>query len=104
MAQLDEEGVVQVLRDPDLGDQAPVLAAVGRLQFEVATYRLENEFGAPPSSPRPATGWPAAPTRRPSRRCAACAGSPCCAGPTVPAWPCSNRRTGWSGWSRRTPR
>ncbi|MEA3216406.1 MAG: peptide chain release factor 3 [Acidimicrobiia bacterium] len=47
IAQLDEEGVVQVLRDPDIGDQAPVLAAVGRLQFEVATWRLENEFGAP---------------------------------------------------------
>ncbi|MFZ4517423.1 MAG: peptide chain release factor 3 [Microthrixaceae bacterium] len=45
--QLDEEGVVQVLRDPDFGDQAPVLAAVGALQFEVATHRLENEFGAP---------------------------------------------------------
>ncbi len=47
IAQLDEEGVVQVLRHADLGDQAPVLAAVGRLQFEVATYRLEHEFGAP---------------------------------------------------------
>ena len=47
VAQLDEEGVVQVLRDPDLGDQAPVLAAVGRLQFEVAVHRLEHEFGAP---------------------------------------------------------
>ena len=47
IAQLDEEGVVQVLRDPDLGDQAPVLAAVGPMQFEVAVYRLENEFGAP---------------------------------------------------------
>jgi peptide chain release factor 3 len=47
IAQLDEEGVVQVLRDPDLGDQAPVLAAVGRLQFDVAIWRLENEFGAP---------------------------------------------------------
>ena len=45
--QLDEEGVVQVLRDPDLGDQAPMLAAVGPMQFEVATHRLENEFGAP---------------------------------------------------------
>jgi peptide chain release factor 3 len=45
--QLDEEGVVQVLRDPDFGDQAPVLAAVGALQFEVATHRLETEFGAP---------------------------------------------------------
>ena len=45
--QLDEEGVIQVLRDPDLGDQAPVLAAVGALQFEVAKFRLEIEFGAP---------------------------------------------------------
>jgi peptide chain release factor 3 len=45
--QLDEEGVVQVLRDPDFGDQAPVLAAVGALQFEVATHRLETEFNAP---------------------------------------------------------
>ena len=47
IAQLDEEGVVQVLRDPELGDQAPVFAAVGRLQFEVAVWRLEHEFGAP---------------------------------------------------------
>jgi peptide chain release factor 3 len=47
IAQLDEEGVVQVLRDAELGDQAPVLAAVGPMQFDVAVYRLENEFGAP---------------------------------------------------------
>lgn len=47
IAQLDEEGVVQVLRDPDLGDQAPVLAAVGPMQFEVAVHRLQTEFGAP---------------------------------------------------------
>jgi peptide chain release factor 3 len=46
IAQLDEEGAIQVLRDEDLGDQAPVLAAVGPMQFEVASYRLENEFGA----------------------------------------------------------
>ncbi|MEL7208225.1 MAG: peptide chain release factor 3, partial [Actinomycetota bacterium] len=45
--QLDEEGVVQVLRDPDLGDQAPTLAAVGPMQYDVAKHRLENEFGAP---------------------------------------------------------
>jgi peptide chain release factor 3 len=45
--QLDEEGVVQVLRDPDFGERAPVLAAVGALQFEVAQHRLEHEFGAP---------------------------------------------------------
>ncbi len=46
LAQLDEEGVVQVLRHPDFGDQAPVLAAVGPMQFEVASYRMEHEFGA----------------------------------------------------------
>jgi peptide chain release factor 3 len=45
--QLDEEGVVQVLRDPAMGDVAPVLAAVGPMQFDVAKHRLENEFGAP---------------------------------------------------------
>jgi peptide chain release factor 3 len=45
--QLDEEGVVQVLRDPDRGDAEPVLAAVGPMQFEVALHRLEHEFGAP---------------------------------------------------------
>ncbi|WP_229074490.1 peptide chain release factor 3 [Actinoplanes sp. DH11] len=43
--QLDAEGVVQVLRSDLRGDQAPVLAAVGPMQFEVATYRLEAEFG-----------------------------------------------------------
>ena len=47
IAQLDEEGVVQVLRDPDLGDQAPMLAAVGPMQFEVVAARLADEFGAP---------------------------------------------------------
>ncbi len=47
LAELDEEGVVQVLRDPDAGDTAPVLAAVGALQFEVFSHRLANEFGAP---------------------------------------------------------
>jgi peptide chain release factor 3 len=47
IAQMDEEGVVQVLRDPEVGDQAPILAAVGPMQFEVVQYRLENEFGAP---------------------------------------------------------
>ncbi len=45
--QLDQEGVVQVLRHPDLGDQEPLLAAVGQLQFDVAIWRLEHEFGVP---------------------------------------------------------
>ncbi|WP_037560199.1 peptide chain release factor 3 [Spirillospora albida] len=45
--QLDGEGVVQVLRSDLRGDQAPVLAAVGPLQFEVVAARMEGEFGAP---------------------------------------------------------
>ena len=45
--QLDEEGVVQVLRDPEGNEAEPVLAAVGPMQFEVAVHRLTNEFGAP---------------------------------------------------------
>ncbi|MFZ9630042.1 MAG: GTP-binding protein, partial [Ilumatobacteraceae bacterium] len=47
LEQLDEEGVVQVLRDPDMGDTENVLAAVGQLQFEVFAHRLGSEFGAP---------------------------------------------------------
>ena len=47
LAQLDEEGVVQVLRDPLMGDSAPVLAAVGQLQFDVFADRLSVEFNAP---------------------------------------------------------
>lgn len=45
--QLDTEGVVQVLRSDVRGDQAPVLAAVGPLQFDVVLNRLEHEFRAP---------------------------------------------------------
>ena len=45
--QLNEEGVVQVLKDPDWGDASPVLAAVGQLQFDVFANRLEFEFNAP---------------------------------------------------------
>jgi peptide chain release factor 3 len=45
IVQLDEEGVVHVLRRPGVGDQEPIMAAVGDLQFEVARYRMENEFG-----------------------------------------------------------
>jgi peptide chain release factor 3 len=45
--QLDSEGVVQVLRSDLRGNQSPVLAAVGPMQFEVAQARMESEFGAP---------------------------------------------------------
>ena len=47
IAQLEHEGVVQVLRSERRGEQAPVLAAVGALQFEVAQHRMAEEFHAP---------------------------------------------------------
>ncbi len=47
LLQLDEEGVVQVLRDPDGLDPTVVVAAVGPLQFEVFRHRMAEEFGAP---------------------------------------------------------
>ncbi|MDQ2723220.1 MAG: peptide chain release factor 3, partial [Actinomycetota bacterium] len=42
--QLDSEGVVQVLRNEVRGDAAPVLAAVGPMQFEVVAARMRSEF------------------------------------------------------------
>lgn len=45
--QLDQEGVVQVLRSDLRGDQSPVLAAVGPLQFEVVEDRMMHEFNSP---------------------------------------------------------
>jgi peptide chain release factor 3 len=45
--QLEQEGVVQVLRSDRRGDQAPVFAAVGPMQFEVATHRMAGELSAP---------------------------------------------------------
>ena len=45
--QLDQEGVVQVLRSDLRGDQSPVLAAVGPMQFEVVEERMANEFNSP---------------------------------------------------------
>ncbi len=46
IAQLDEEGVVQVLVSDLRGDQAPVLAAVGPMQFDVVSARMAGEFSA----------------------------------------------------------
>jgi peptide chain release factor 3 len=45
LAQLCEEGTVQMFIDPRIGEQDPVLGAVGQLQFEVLTYRLRDEYG-----------------------------------------------------------
>ncbi|WP_225447809.1 peptide chain release factor 3 [Streptacidiphilus sp. P02-A3a] len=46
ISQLDEEGVVQVLVSDRRGDQAPVLAAVGPMQFDVVLHRMEHEFSS----------------------------------------------------------
>ncbi|MEX0581731.1 MAG: peptide chain release factor 3 [Mycobacterium sp.] len=47
ITQLEQEGVVQVLRSDRRGDQAPVFAAVGPMQFEVASHRMATEFSSP---------------------------------------------------------
>ena len=46
LSQLLQEGVIQILYPPEASERSPLLAAVGPLQFEVAQYRLESEYGA----------------------------------------------------------
>ncbi len=43
LKQLSEEGAIQIFQLLDGG--APILAAVGALQFDVAAHRLEHEYG-----------------------------------------------------------
>ncbi len=42
--QLRQEGAIQVMYFQDSGQRNPILAAVGRLQFEVVQYRLQSEY------------------------------------------------------------
>ena len=44
LEQLESEGVVQILRNDLRGDAAPVMAAVGPMQFEVMQGRMEHEY------------------------------------------------------------
>ena len=46
LEQLLQEGVVQVLALREAATRAPLLAAVGPLQFEVVQFRLESEYRA----------------------------------------------------------
>ena len=46
LTQLLQEGVVQSLRVEASTQSAPLLGAVGPLQFDVVQYRLETEYGA----------------------------------------------------------
>ena len=93
LEQLDEEGVVQVLRDPDLGDAYPVLAAVGALQFEVFGHRLASEFNAPAEILN--AGYQAIRRTDRARRpgCARSAASASSTAPTAPSSPCSRTAT-----------
>jgi peptide chain release factor 3 len=103
IAQLDEEGVVQVLRDADLGDQAPLLAAVGPMQLEVASWRLEHEFGA--ATELTPTAYTVA-RRTDEASAPALRGMPGCGcwpGPTARCTRCSSRPTGWPASSPRAP-
>jgi peptide chain release factor 3 len=43
--QLIEEGAVQLFFRPSVGEQEPILGAVGQLQFEVFQQRLKSEYG-----------------------------------------------------------
>jgi peptide chain release factor 3 len=47
LAQLLEEGVVQLFHDPSATVREPILGGVGELQFDVVRFRMENEYGTP---------------------------------------------------------
>jgi peptide chain release factor 3 len=60
MTQLASEGAVQVLRPWDNPMADPIIAAVGRLQFEVLQYRLKDEYTVESelsSLPYTCSGW-----------------------------------------------
>lgn len=45
LQQLSEEGTVQLLYEPHLGQQDPIIGAIGELQFDVLIFRLNEEYG-----------------------------------------------------------
>jgi peptide chain release factor 3 len=45
LRQLETEGAMQVLYEVDANQRHPILAVVGRLQFDVVQARLEQEYG-----------------------------------------------------------
>jgi len=44
LEQLTQEGLVQLFTDPGAGSAAPVLGAVGPLQFDVLKFRMQSEY------------------------------------------------------------
>jgi peptide chain release factor 3 len=75
--QLEQEGTVQVLRSELRGDQAPVLAAVGPMQFEVAEHRMAGSSPHRCGSTGSSTRWPGSPTAGGARSSTARAASRC---------------------------
>lgn len=45
VAELQEEGAIQIMHSVDEAKRDPILAAVGQLQFEVVQFRMQNEYG-----------------------------------------------------------
>jgi len=45
LEQLTQEGLVQLFQDPDAASAAPILGAIGPLQFDVLQFRLKAEYG-----------------------------------------------------------
>jgi len=44
LTQLSDEGAIQILRSYDHPSSSPMVAAVGRLQYDVLQYRIEDEY------------------------------------------------------------
>ncbi|MCB9128925.1 MAG: peptide chain release factor 3 [Ardenticatenales bacterium] len=44
LSQLQKEGAIQLLFEPQMMGREPILAAVGELQFDVVSHRMENEY------------------------------------------------------------
>ncbi|HCB92084.1 MAG TPA: peptide chain release factor 3, partial [Ruminococcaceae bacterium] len=44
MAQIAQEGAIQIFQEPNAGLEEVIVGAVGVLQFDVLQYRLKNEY------------------------------------------------------------
>ncbi len=44
LLQLTQEGLIQLFKEPDSGSAAPILGAIGPLQFDVLKFRMQMEY------------------------------------------------------------
>jgi peptide chain release factor 3 len=44
LAQLSQEGAVQLFREPGSGSASPIVGAIGPLQFDVLVHRMQSEY------------------------------------------------------------